>query len=135
MKPDYWIVEEESARAVIVGWGRAGASGRRTAARILRQRHAALAESFSDQDVLGVAHNRVAFLAAEKAGEDGWMRLVNRFLGERTRDPLTVPGHELQALQRLAGRSPDPGLLAAAEYHVMPDYYRRLYDESRRVRA
>ncbi len=59
------------------------------------------------------------------------MRQVSRFLGECTRDPLMVPGQELQALPRLAGRPPDPGLVAAAEYHVMPDYYRMLHASAR----
>jgi hypothetical protein len=120
-KPNYWNLEEEPTRKLIRFWGHFGARGRRTSARILRARQAVMAEPLSDEQVLAIAHNRVAFHVAEQAESDGWLHLLRQ-----------VPGQELQALQRLAGEKPDPSLKAADAYYVRPDYYRRLHERAGR---
>ena len=131
-KPNYWNLEEEPTRKLIRFWGLFGARGRRTSARILRARRAVMAEPLSDEQVLAIAHNRVAFHVAEQAASDGWLHLLRRRLGWHEDEALEVPGQELQALQRLAGEKTDPSLKAADAYYVRPDYYRSLQERAGR---
>ena len=131
-KPNYWSFEEEPARKLIRFWGLFGARGRRTSARILRARRAVMAEPLSDEQVLAIAHNRIAFHVAEHAESDGWLHLLRRRLGWHENESFEVPGQELQALQRLAGEEPDLSSNAADAYYVKPDYYRRLHERAGR---
>ncbi len=134
-KPNYRNLEDEPARKLIRFWGLFGARGRRTSARILRARQAVMAKPLSDEQVLAIAHNRIAFYVAEQAESDGWLHLLRRRLGWHENEAFEVPGQELQTLQRLAGEEPDPSLKAADAYYVRPDYYRRLHARAAPRRA